>query len=286
MLPVISASRRTDLIRFYPNLLADWLADGQVAVKNPVSQKVRLVTIAPQQVHTIVLWSKDFARLINNEFFLLDRLKTFRQCFIHFTITGLGGSLLEPGVQPWQQAVKQISALVAIVRDPRLIVWRFDPIVFWRAASRLESNVHYFNKIAPFVRAAGIQRVVSSLCQWYPKSRRRADVAGLTWVEPKTVLLQQTVKWMNQQASRFGLHLTACAHPGLAAAGLPIGRCIDGPLLNACHPDQLRTSERAAQGQRLACGCTHSVDIGSYDLTCSHGCLYCYANPQNEKRIL
>jgi len=37
----------------------------------------------------------------------------------------------------------------------------------------------------------------------------------------------------------------------------------------------------ADQPSRDGCGCVASVDIGAYD-SCSHGCLYCYANRSPE----
>lgn len=76
-------------------------------------------------------------------------------------------------------------------------------------------------------------------------------------------------------AAAHGLGLYACASPLLA--DLPVlspGRCIDGALLEALFGG--RVSRAGDGGQRAACGCTKSADIGSYDRQCGFGCVYCY----------
>ncbi|MEW6517067.1 MAG: DUF1848 family protein [candidate division FCPU426 bacterium] len=81
MAEIISASRRTDLARMFPSVFSGWLEQKWVEVKNPFSGQVRHVSLDPSDVHTIVLWSKDFSRLLANECKLLDRLKRYQQLF-------------------------------------------------------------------------------------------------------------------------------------------------------------------------------------------------------------
>ena len=60
----------------------------------------------------------------------------------------------------------------------------------------------------------------------------------------------------------------------LAHLGIPHGKCIDDQLLQALFGR--RVDGRKDPGQREACGCVKSIDIGAYN-TCLHGCTYCYA---------
>jgi hypothetical protein len=62
--------------------------------------------------------------------------------------------------------------------------------------------------------------------------------------------------------------------------GVEAGRCIDPDLIERLFG--LRVSRRKDPGQRPACRCVVSRDIGAYD-TCVYGCRYCYATTSIEK---
>ena len=61
---IISASRRTDIPAFYSDWLIERLNSGFVEVTNPYNHTVYSVPLSPESVHSIVLWSKDFAPLL------------------------------------------------------------------------------------------------------------------------------------------------------------------------------------------------------------------------------
>jgi hypothetical protein len=72
------------------------------------------------------------------------------------------------------------------------------------------------------------------------------------------------------------MEIQSCAEElDLAGAGIKHGKCIDdlwlGRIFNRSFPPA------KDKGQRPACGCIRSVDIGAYN-SCPHGCVYCYAN--------
>ena len=62
---IISASRRTDIPAFYSRWLGNRLREGFVLVKNPRNpRQVRRISLAPEDVDGIVLWTKNPAPML------------------------------------------------------------------------------------------------------------------------------------------------------------------------------------------------------------------------------
>ncbi|MCK5241608.1 DUF1848 family protein [bacterium] len=277
---VISASRRTDLPQAFPEILASWLAQEWVKVKNPYNQQERTIDLAPDNVHTLVLWSKDYSRLIENQADLQTLVKRYAQLYIHFSVTGFGGTKLEPGVVDYKKAVSQFEKLVQIVGSPLRVNWRFDPIVFWKDEKQFHSNLHALEDIAAVVSSFGIKNMTFSICHWYQKSKQRAKAYDIQWVDIKKTRLKTVAEIVLEKSSKYGIKAGACCTNEVIPYGIPAAKCIDGELLTLLHPDKKSAQLGKDKGQRTNCGCTPSIDIGSYDLVCNHGCAYCYANPK------
>ncbi len=279
MKTVISASRRTDLVAHFPGWLAAALRARTARVTGP-SGRVEDIDLAPEAVHTIVLWSKDFANLLRNTEGLRGLLSAYDQVYCHFTITGLGGTAAEPGTPKPEEALAQIQELTAFAGRPERVSMRFDPILFWRDGEEVRSNLPFFDRLADAAAAAGVTDIRTSFAQWYRKARRRAERCGFAFVDPSPAEKEEAAAVLAAKAAPRGLTLYACSQDFLAAVpGFKASSCIDGRRLQELHP----AGEPAAQGkdrtQRAECLCTVSRDIGSYTQACPHGCVYCYANP-------
>ncbi len=254
---VISASRRIDMVGTNPDQFVDIL-----------NQKC-----PPERVHTLVIWTKNATNLFEYQP-LYEKVKQYDQLFIHYTVTGMGATFLEPRIESPLIALEKLPALVELVKSPRRIRFRFDPIVHFRFKNGDEfTNLNWFERIAPEIQKAGISEVSISWMAAYKKVVNRLGKNGIQIVQQNQQQWQTDLNYLQAIVDEYHLNLQGCCVPQMSRS-----RCIDGHLFNELHPFGKSCSTKRAKGQRKLCGCTESWDIGWYS-ACVHGCLYCYANP-------
>ncbi len=275
---VISASRRTDIPAFYMRWLGDRVAEGFVNVANPLyREKVTRVSLLPEHVAWLVLWSKNFAVFER----WAERFDAY-ELFFHFTINA-PNSFLEPGVPTGEQALRQVEFLAARYGGRR-VTWRYDPLVCWRESGSVRSNYDpvWFEDMCRRMAPLGVERCTTSFMTPYGKvlQRFRRLFPQISLVDPPPDQKRAWAAALREIAGTYGIRLSSCTDAVLFDV-LPKGACVDGRLLNSLSAS--RVSCAKAPG-RDACGCTHSIDIGDFERQeCGYACLYCYANPNHRR---
>ncbi|MBN2306215.1 MAG: DUF1848 domain-containing protein [Anaerolineae bacterium] len=272
---IISASRRTDIPAFYMPWFINRLETGTVSYPNPFSQQVCTVSLLPDDVHSIVFWSKYYGPFLRH----IDELERRDYRFIcHYTITGAPRQL-EPHVPDWPRAALVLRQL-AERTDPRRVLWRFDPILF---TDQLDAAFYSerFRSIARTL-AGATERCYFSFAVFYDKVTRRLQQQGIRAYDPLLDEKRALVDAMAGIADECGITLYACCQDALLDDRVHKAHCVDGELLAELFPD--RPLITTARPTREACGCVASRDIGMYD-SCIYGCAYCYAT-QNHAAAL
>ena len=269
---IISASRRTDIPAFYTDWFLNRLAMGFVDVVHPYTKTWRRVSLKPEDVGAIVFWSKNYAPLLPN----LDQVeKTTKNLFFHFTITA--NRDLELRTPDYRDAIRDYIHL-AKRYSPDHLVWRFDPLCI---TDKLSFEIHEerFESCAELLTGHAASSIISFA---HPYKKMLANFRK--YASQATLLLSESDQMtyanrLAERASRYGIRLFACCNDHLVSGAIGKARCIDGARLSLLFKTSLDTRAAAT---RKGCGCTKSIDIGAYD-TCGHGCLYCYANTDQEK---
>lgn len=276
MKTIISASRRTDIPAFYLNWFKDAIRAGFVEVANPMYPKqIRKIDLSPQRVGWIVFWSRNYAHFLKEPAFFAGY-----QLFFHFTI--LPQSKLEKAVIPLKTALHQVERLSALY-GPERIIWRYDPLVFWKESGLLKTNYNtsQFAALCNTMEANGVQRCYTSFAFPYRKFIRRfyASFPNDELIQPEVEQQNQIIAEMRHIAAHYKIKLYSCSNDRLLQIpGIQKGHCIDAALLQRLEPG-VKISQAKAPS-RNGCGCSKSIDIGNYtQQPCPFGCIYCYANP-------
>jgi len=240
-----------------------------VFVRNPVvPNRIMQVPLHPEKVDCIVFWTKNFAPM-------LDKVKFIRElgyaCYIQYTLNSYGKDL-EPGMPRSASRIDDVKRLCDAV-GPECIIWRYDPVIVSQRYTR-EYHVEAFGRTADHLHGH-IRSCVFSFIDVYHK------IKGL--FSP----VSREEQWRIAQdfshiAYTYDMPISACAEEeDFSSCGIPPSRCIDPVIIRQITGKNLLSGKD--RGQRPACRCMKSVDIGSYG-TCRHGCRYCYASSQAKKK--
>ena len=275
---IISASRATDIPAFYAGWFFRRLEKGYVRWRNPFSGQDSYVSFG--NTRFIVFWSKNSAPLLSYLPMLKER---GIGCYIHFTLNDYEAEGLEPNVPPLRQRIDTFRRLVEAL-GIGAVVWRFDPLILTDRITidtLLEKIAHIADALVGYT-----EKLVFSFAdiESYKKVSRNLRHSGINyreWDEASMREFASRLSAMNRDNWNF--RLATCAERiDLSDYGIEHNRCIDPELISRLAPDDLVLQNflynaMGDSGQRKACGCILSKDIGAYN-TCPHGCLYCYAN--------
>ena len=256
---IISASRRTDL----PGYHAAECAARLGRLRKPV--------------HSVFFWTRYPAALAGPG--PLGELVRhgIENPLVHLTLTGLGGSRLEPNVPTTGQVLGWIDRLIeALGGEPRRLIWRFDPLL--NGVTRVET----FAELAAQMGSRGVRSCITSFPAYMslkgPLDPQYARFGITRWsrAQKRDFALE-----LAEVAQRNGLTLFACNQPKVVAdsdGALQAACCISAELASELHPRRLPLELPKDPAQRRHCNCALSHDIGRYDDRCGSGCAYCYSS--------
>ena len=263
---ILSVSRRTDIPTYYDEWFINRLKEGFFMTRNPYNNKVSKVIFSQKDIDCIVFWTKNPKPFLK----YLPELKNYPYYF-QFTVTGYDKDI-EANIPKTAEMVKTFKELHDTGNGH--IIWRYDPIVFTDKYTP-EWHLETFRKLAEALRTY-TKRCVISFVDTY------AHIAK-DMVSPldSGIDLNVFCKELAHIAKENDIDVYTCAETvDLAACGIKKGRCIDGDYIQEITGKVLNLGKD--KGQREACGCIESVEVGAYN-TCLNGCRYCYACTDKRK---
>ncbi len=271
---IISASRRTDIPKYYSDWLVNRIKEGYVDVRNPMfTSQVSRYSLSPEIVDGIVFWTKDPAPM-------LKRLDEFSKYSYYFQISLTPyGKDIESNLPDKHELINTFKELSSKIGSER-VNWRYDPILLNDKYS-MEYQLRAFGKIAAELNGY-TKKVTISFIDDY-KFGGKSVYTSLKTEEILAAQQNFLAEKISEIARDNGMFVDTCAEKiDLQKYGIEHARCVDSRIferLNGCKlsSNKKKYKELAKDtAQRAECHCVDSIDIG-WPNTCLNGCKYCYA---------
>jgi DNA repair photolyase len=286
---IVSASRSTDIPGFYSKWFIDRLNQGHVVWVNPFNRRSQYVSF--QETRVIVFWTKNPEPIRH---YLNEIDQKGIHYYFQYTLNDYENEGFEPGVPLIEKRIETFCRLSEKLGKAR-VIWRFDPLILTHS-SGVEELLEKIRGIGDQIHAFTENLVISFVdINAYRKVRnnfRSHHIDGREFDAQKMADLAKGLESLNQS---WKLKIATCGETAdLKRYGICHNRCIDGALMVRLFQADTRLMTFLGyrkgvipgcddwaylkdKGQRKACGCIVSKDIGMYG-TCGHGCVYCYAS--------
>lgn len=202
---------------------------------------------------------------------------------IHCTITGLGGSSVEPHIPSPDYILEQSLEVIKKYRiSPEAVTLRIDPIIPELLAWQMNKIPHMLESFAE----VGVRDCRISIVDYYPHVRERFDRLGIEHPGgfqvgiPLKNLLIGKISYLTIQLG-MRLHLCAESLPASPEFNIDTEGCASNASWARLGIDGLKPLTRR---QRPSCTC----DLSKIDLLrglekgCEGGCAYCYWKRKGE----
>jgi len=304
---IISASRSTDIPAFHSEWFVNRLKSGYVCWNNPFHRTSPLY-ISFEEARLFVFWTKNPKPMMQHLPFL-DNLGL--QYYFQYTLNNYENEGFELNVPPLASRVETFISLSELIGKEK-VIWRFDPLLLTDQLTikvLLTRIQELGNQLVRFT-----DKLVFSFADilLYQKVRTNL-IRETTYYNESTIYLAEFstsqknefaegIQKIQQELLKINpdFRIATCAEDiDLEKYQISHNKCIDDALIEKLFPNDMKLmgllgvkpmeklmigeevpvkkTNLKDKGQRKACGCIISKDIGSYN-TCNHLCVYCYAN--------
>ncbi len=317
---IVSASRSTDIPAFFARWFMERIKAGYVVWVNPFNQKPSYVSFKNTRV--IVFWTKNPKPLLPYlpELDKLGISYYFQFTLNDYDEEGFEPNV--PSVAKRIETFRELSSMVGPHRviwrfDPLIITPKLNPNALLHKIRVVSEQLYGLTDklVFSFIDVEAYRKVQNNLIRTGVFTKESVLSAEATSAQQREIA--QGLKMLKDYWHRRGwdLSLATCGEDiDFSEYGIEKNRCIDPVVMEKCFSDDevlmqyLGKFKKPAEqtdlfacfdespkaegpgfdfkkfkdkGQRQECGCVESKDIGMYN-TCSHNCVYCYANTSAE----